>query len=190
MSTSAGDVHEQWAGEHPLLFGADALASLNRLLARWSHTSLHLLCDENSLRHCGPELFAVVPALRGLSPIVVPPGEGSKSVEACAAIWAHLAERTADRKALLICLGGGVVTDLGGFVASTYKRGIGCVHLPTTLLAMVDAAMVSENTYLFAAARGLGTCLVGGIDRDAISAGLGLARHEYPTFVQPVGWPA
>lgn len=58
------------------------------------------------------------------------------------------------------------------------------------LYAMVDAAMVSENTYLFAAARGLGTCLVGGIDRDAISAGLGLARHEYPTFVQPVGWPA
>lgn len=141
MGSGAGDVQEHWAGEHPLLLGTDALASLNRLLARWSHTSLHLLCDENSLRHCGPELFAAVPALRGLSPIVVPPGEGSKSMEACTAIWAHLAERTADRKALLICLGGGVVTDLGGFVASTYKRGIGCVHLPTTLLAMVDAAI-------------------------------------------------
>lgn len=58
------------------------------------------------------------------------------------------------------------------------------------LYAMVDAAMVSENTYLFAAARGLGTCLVGGIDRDGIAAGLGLARHEFPTFVQPIGWPA
>jgi nitroreductase len=57
------------------------------------------------------------------------------------------------------------------------------------LYAMVDAAMVSENTYLFAAARGLGTCLVGGIDRDGIAAGLGLARHEFPTFVQPIGWP-
>jgi len=58
------------------------------------------------------------------------------------------------------------------------------------LYAMVDAAMVSENAYLFAAARGLGTCLVGGVDRDAITQSLGLAGHEFPTFVQPVGWPA
>lgn len=58
------------------------------------------------------------------------------------------------------------------------------------LFAMVDAAIVSENTYLFAAARGLGTCLVGGIDRKAITDALGLAPHEFATFVQPVGWPA
>lgn len=58
------------------------------------------------------------------------------------------------------------------------------------LFAMVDAAVVSENAYLFAAARGLGTCLVGGIDRAAVRKALGLADHEYPTFVQPVGWPA
>lgn len=57
------------------------------------------------------------------------------------------------------------------------------------LYAMVDAAVASENVYLLAAARGLGTCLVGGVDRAAISAGLGLAGHAFPTFVQPVGWP-
>ena len=58
------------------------------------------------------------------------------------------------------------------------------------LYAMVDAAVASENVYLLAAARGLGTCLVGGIDRAAIGVALGLAGHEFPTFVQPVGWPA
>ena len=58
------------------------------------------------------------------------------------------------------------------------------------LWALVDAAMVSENVYLFAAARGLGTCLVGGLDREAISQALALERHDYPTFVQPVGHPA
>lgn len=58
------------------------------------------------------------------------------------------------------------------------------------LWALVDAAIVSENVYLFAAARGLGTCLIGGLDREAISQALALDRHAYPTFVQPVGWPA
>lgn len=58
------------------------------------------------------------------------------------------------------------------------------------LYAMIDAAIASENAALCAAARGLGSCLVGGIDREAIAAALGLARHEFVTFVQPVGWPA
>jgi len=58
------------------------------------------------------------------------------------------------------------------------------------LWATVDAAIVAENVYLFAAARGLGTCLVGGLDRGSVTRHLGLAPHEYPTFVQPVGWPA
>lgn len=58
------------------------------------------------------------------------------------------------------------------------------------LYARVDAAMAAQNAYLFAAARGLGTCLVGGIDSEAISGALGLAPHEFATFVQPIGWPA
>lgn len=58
------------------------------------------------------------------------------------------------------------------------------------LWALVDAAMVSENVYLFAAARGLGTCLIGGLDRAAITEILALGAQDYPTFVQPVGYPA
>lgn len=58
------------------------------------------------------------------------------------------------------------------------------------LYAQVDAAVIAQNVYLFAAARGLGTCLVGGLDRAAITEAMALPPHAFPTFVQPVGWPA
>ena len=58
------------------------------------------------------------------------------------------------------------------------------------LWALVDAAIVAENVYLFAAGRGLGTCLVGGLDRAAITDRLGLGPQDYPAYLQPVGWPA
>ncbi|HEY8404547.1 MAG TPA: 3-dehydroquinate synthase [Flavobacteriales bacterium] len=68
------------------------------------------------------------------------PGESAKCIEVCAQLWDHLLECGADRHALLINFGGGVITDLGGFVAATYKRGIPFIHVPTSLLGMVDAA--------------------------------------------------
>lgn len=68
------------------------------------------------------------------------PGESAKSIEVCSQLWNHLLECNADRQAMLINLGGGVITDLGGFVAATYKRGIPFIHVPTSLLGMVDAA--------------------------------------------------
>jgi len=57
-------------------------------------------------------------------------------------------------------------------------------------VAQIDSAIIAQNVYIFAAAKGLGTCLVGGLDRPAIVAAMNLAAHEFPTFVQPVGWPA
>jgi len=70
----------------------------------------------------------------------VEPGEGAKSIEVCAQLWNHLLECNADRNAIIINIGGGTITDLGGFVAATYKRGIPFIQIPTTLLGMVDAA--------------------------------------------------
>ena len=58
------------------------------------------------------------------------------------------------------------------------------------LWATVNAAIAAQNVYVFAAARGLGTCLVGGLDREAIRGGLSLTAQDHPTFVQPIGWPA
>ena len=74
-------------------------------------------------------------------PIVIPSGEKNKTINTCNWVWEVLSKKGADRKSLLINLGGGMVTDLGGFVASTFKRGIHFIHIPTTLLAMADAAI-------------------------------------------------
>ena len=68
-------------------------------------------------------------------------GEENKHIHTCSGVWKALSELGADRKSLIINLGGGVVTDLGGFVASTFKRGIDFINIPTTLLSMVDASV-------------------------------------------------
>lgn len=81
----------------------------------------------------GMEMWEGVPML------VLPAGEENKSLAMVQRIWDFLIENGATRQAVLICIGGGVITDMGGFAAATYKRGIDYVNIPTTLLAMVDA---------------------------------------------------
>ena len=78
---------------------------------------------------------------RGVPRLVVEPGEGSKSLDGAQEVWRFLEENKAVRRTLLVNIGGGMISDLGGFAASTFKRGIPCVNLPTTLLAAVDAAI-------------------------------------------------
>lgn len=129
------------AGAHPVVLGAGALGTFNKRIGEWDPSACFILGDENTLRHCLPELLAHVPRLRDVEVIGVPVGEASKSLSVCSDIWQHLTDRAADREALLVNLGGGVVTDLGGFIAGTFKRGLRCVHVPTSLMGMVDAAI-------------------------------------------------
>ena len=130
------------AGEHPVHFGAEALHRLQEhLIGLQPSTPVLVLADTHTAYACAPVLMEEVPALREREVVVVPAGEGSKGVDTCSALWEHLAAQAAGRDALLVCLGGGVVTDLGGFVAATYKRGIRFIHVPTTLMGMVDAAI-------------------------------------------------
>src|SRR5690606_23930452 len=74
-------------------------------------------------------------------------GEEHKNIETCTGIWQTMTELGADRKSLLITLGGGMITDLGGFVAATFKRGIDCVNVPSSLLQMVDALVVLRTVF-------------------------------------------
>ncbi|MBL7945104.1 MAG: 3-dehydroquinate synthase [Flavobacteriales bacterium] len=141
MAAAPLEVTEISAGRHPVVLGRDALRALDRKLGLEDYSAAFILGDENTLRHCLPELLAQVPRLREARTLLVPPGERSKDLAVSTDIWRHLAEEAADRHALLVCLGGGVVTDLGGFVAGTYKRGIRCIHVPTSLMGMVDAAI-------------------------------------------------
>lgn len=145
MGASPKEVTEIDAGGHPVVIGADALHALDRRLGHLEPSQQFILGDENTLRHCLPELLAHVPRLRDAETISIQSGEPSKSLGVCQDIWQHLAERTADRHAVLVNLGGGVVTDLGGFIAGTFKRGLRCINLPTSLMGMVDAAIGAKT---------------------------------------------
>ena len=100
-----------------------------------------LLVDENTRQHCLPRLLALAPDFSEAVILEVPSGEAHKNLETSGYLWEKLTEAGADRKSILVNLGGGVLTDLGGFVASVYKRGIRFVQIPTTLLAQVDASI-------------------------------------------------
>lgn len=101
-----------------------------------------LLADENTHKMCFPVLESLVEGMEhDIIRITIPAGEASKNFDSLIRIWEGLTSAGAGRDALLICLGGGMITDIGGFAASTYKRGIDVVHIPTSLLGMVDAAI-------------------------------------------------
>jgi 3-dehydroquinate synthase len=100
-----------------------------------------ILADSNTRAFCLPHLLSLIPSLQNAVVLEMPPGESVKSIDSTIQLWAELAGKGASRRSLLINLGGGVITDLGGFVASTFKRGIPFIHIPTTLLGMVDAAI-------------------------------------------------
>ncbi len=106
-----------------------------------SGSPVMVLVDENTRQHCLPVLTRFVPCLADASIIEIKSGEESKSLSAAQDIWDELTQKNADRHSLLVNLGGGVITDLGGFIASVFKRGIPFIHVPTTLMGMVDAAI-------------------------------------------------
>jgi 3-dehydroquinate synthase len=102
---------------------------------------LFILVDSHTHQSCLHRLLAGFTKLPELEILEVEPGEESKSAEVLFQLWQSLSELEADRHSLLLNLGGGVITDLGGFLGSTYMRGIDYAHFPTSLLAMVDAAI-------------------------------------------------
>ena len=103
-------------------------------------SKVFILTDENVAPFWLPEVAHWLHCYAAVD-IVIKAGEQHKNLQTVQRIWKTLMKHHADRNALLVNLGGGVITDLGGFAASTYKRGIKFINIPTTLLAMVDAAI-------------------------------------------------
>lgn len=114
---------------------------LNSFIKHLSPSKLFFLVDENTHEYCLPTLLANLETDIPFEILEIEAGEEMKTIETAAQLWQILAEFEADRKSLIINLGGGVITDLGGFVASTYKRGIPFINIPTSLLAMCDASI-------------------------------------------------
>lgn len=126
---------------YPIHFNENAYRELQAFLDAASYTRIFILADENTRRFCLPVFMSEVEGTYPVEVITMKAGETHKNINTCLRIWKRLSACGADRKSLLINLGGGVVTDLGGFVAATYMRGIDFINVPTSLLAMVDAAV-------------------------------------------------
>lgn len=124
---------------YPIFF-ENSLQQLKSFLTGSNYTKVFVLVDSNTEIHCLP---ALQDALGDMSYdlIEVTPGEENKNIDFCIGIWRMLLDFGADRHSILINLGGGVITDMGGFAASTFKRGIDFVQLPSTLLSQVDASV-------------------------------------------------
>lgn len=103
-----------------------------------NYSKIVVFADDNTQKHCYP---IVKPLLGNHSLVVIKHGEEQKTLETCKILWEFMTNESLDRKALVINLGGGVLGDMGGFCAATYKRGIDFVQIPTTLLSQVDASV-------------------------------------------------
>ncbi len=125
----------------PIYFDEQGYASLNDYLAEQQPSKVVIFVDDNSEDHCLSHFLKQVTFEQEPITIAIPPGENEKHMGTCMALIIELTNQNLDRKSLLINLGGGVITDLGGFVASIYKRGIPYINVPTSLLAIVDAAI-------------------------------------------------
>jgi 3-dehydroquinate synthase len=123
-------------------FGAKAYETLNAHIEKSHYSKVFIIVDSNTHELCLPEFLARIelPDIE-LEVIEFPAGEAHKTIDTCYQIWQALSDLEMDRKGLVINLGGGVVTDLGGFVACTYRRGVNYINIPTSLLAMVDASV-------------------------------------------------
>ena len=120
-----------------------SLSRLNRMLSgkAFDNARFFILVDENTYNHCLPHLISKVDRLQHAEFMEVPVGEECKDIAIATQLWQTLLESNADRNSVLVNLGGGCITDLGGFVAAGYKRGIRHINIPTTLVGMVDAAI-------------------------------------------------
>ncbi len=133
------------ANGYPIYFNETGYEALNQQIFEGNYSTIFILVDSHSNEFCLPKFLPVIATEVAIEIIEFESGESSKTIETCVQIWNVLTELGADRKSLILNLGGGVVTDLGGFVASTFKRGIDFIHVPTSLLAMVDASVGGKN---------------------------------------------
>lgn len=129
------------ANDSIIHFNNTCYTSLNQHIKDKNFSKIFILVDENTHQYCLPKFLGKLDTNTEIEIIEIESGEINKTIDTCVGVWNTLSELDADRKSLLINIGGGVITDLGGFVACTFKRGIAYINVPTTLLSMVDASV-------------------------------------------------
>ncbi|WP_210487184.1 3-dehydroquinate synthase [Rufibacter aurantiacus] len=151
-----------------IFIGLEAVGQLKDLLQNRAFKKTVVLVDENTHRHCYPLLKSFLPENHYV--VQIQSGEEHKNLTTCEHVWRELTDQNLDRWSLLVNLGGGVLTDLGGFCASLYKRGIRFVNVPTTLLSQVDASVGGKT----------------GIDFMGFKNHIGVFQEPLAVLVNPV----
>lgn len=128
------------AGSYSVYFNEEGYFSLNQYIAENNLSKIALITDTNTSYYC-KDFFLSKIVRSQVTEFSIRPGEENKNLDTCLYLWNELSKNGFDRKSLIINLGGGVVSDLGGFVASTFLRGIAFINIPTSLLGMVDASI-------------------------------------------------
>lgn len=152
---------------YPIYFN-NSIDELANFVKQGHYSRFFILTDENTAEHCLPLVKSKIEDQDNFDIIEINAGEESKDIDFCIGVWKMLIDFGADRKSLLINLGGGVISDLGGFAASTFKRGIDFVHVPTTLLSQVDASVGGKT----------------GIDIDSIKNIIGTFTQPKAVFIE------
>ena len=159
IATSSYSVH----------FNTEAFNALNKHLKENNYSTVFILVDENTHENCLPLFMSEITGDYSFEIIEIESGEENKHIETCLGVWNALSELGGDRKSILLNLGGGVLTDLGGFVASTFKRGINFINIPTTLLSMVDASVGGKT----------------GVDLGALKNQIGVINQPQMVLIVP-----
>lgn len=121
--------------------GKDIEGAIAALTGEGGKRNVYILTDENTKRLCLDSLQKMSPSAREAYVIEIAAGDDAKNIDSLVHVWTELQEHEANRRSIMINLGGGMVTDLGGMAASTFKRGMDYINVPTTLLGAVDAAV-------------------------------------------------
>ncbi len=129
------------AKDYTIHFEKNKYESLDKYFLEVNYSSVFILVDEHTKSKCLPIFLTKIPKELDYHIISITSGENHKNIETCIYLWQELTNLKADRQSILINLGGGMLTDLGGFVASTFKRGLRFINVSTTLLGMVDASV-------------------------------------------------
>ena len=124
-----------------ILISENSLHDLLVYVNSYDVNNIFILVDENTYKYCYPILLTKIPFLKKSSVIKMKSGESYKSMDVATNVFSILLARGINRASLIINLGGGVICDIGGFIASVIKRGVNFINLPTTLMAQVDASV-------------------------------------------------
>lgn len=158
------------ATNYQVEIGSILESSFSNVLSAFSVHKIIIIVDENTHDNCLDYLITSFNELERAEIVLLPTGETNKVMEVCFQVWQALTEYNVSRKDLIINLGGGMVSDMGGFIASVYKRGLKFINVPTSLLGMVDAAIGGKN----------------GIDLEGYKNQLGTFSNPSHIFIDPV----